>query len=95
VKNVFAYLTTKENIVSTTLDHATVNVIIRETLSTTCHSPMAQTTVKDQLLQIVTDVFSMPDVIRLENVSVMIIILDQTVVSTVAHVRLYAQFVEC
>jgi hypothetical protein len=55
---------------------------------------MAKTTARDQLLQIVTDVFSMPDVIRLENVSVMIIILGQTVVSTVAHVRLSARFVE-
>jgi hypothetical protein len=32
VKNVFAYLTMKENTVSTTSDHAIVNVIIRETL---------------------------------------------------------------
>jgi len=95
VKNVFAYRTMKANIVSTTSDLVTVNVIIRETLSTTCHSPMAQTSAKDQLLLIVTDVFSMPDVIRLENVSVMIIILDQTVVSTVVHVRLSARFVEC
>lgn len=91
VQNVLVYQTTKVNIASTISDHVIQSVITQETLTTT-HTHMPRTSVKDQLHQTVTGVFSTLDVIRLVNVYVMNITSETPVKNTVAHVKLYVRF---
>ena len=92
VQNVLVYQTMKVNIASTMWDHVIPSVITQETLITT-HTHMPRTSVKDQLLQTVTGVSSMLDVIRLVNVYVMSITSEIAVKNTVAHVKPYVKFV--